>query len=95
MMKRSDLNTKRQLLANFFEGKKKDLRLYRFQRKQQESNIRWIIDARATDGTIKAVDKQGNSILMSEQDLEQLAPRPAIWIIVSHSGGITPPSVDE
>ena len=54
-----------------------------------------VIDARAIDGTITAIDKQGNKVLMSEHDLEQLNPPPSIWIIADYTGGRTLLGIDE
>ncbi|GAB3639709.1 hypothetical protein [Spirosoma arcticum] len=94
-MSRVNLNIKRQLLADLFEGKTDNLRTY--QRKQVISAFlfRWVIDARAIDGTITTIDKQGNKSLMSEQDFEQIPTRAPIWRVVDHTGGIKTPEIDE
>ena len=94
-MNYANLNIKRQLLTDLFKGKSDGLRTYQRQRQQQDSPLQWVIDARAIDGSITAIDKQGNQSLMSEQEFSQL-PRPGpIWQIVDHSGGVKPPKIDE
>ena len=94
-MSRVNLNIKRQLLADLLEGKTDSLRTYRRQKQQQDSPLQWVVDARPIDGTITAIDKQGNQSLMSELEFERL-PRPApVWQIVDYSDGIQAPGIDE
>lgn len=85
--------SKRQLLADLFEGKTDNLRTYKTSRQRAESPYRWIIQDE-TAGTLYGVGKDGSQHPLTMDELTK-EPRNILIQVVDHSGGKPVPEPDE
>ena len=92
-MNRPTLNTKRQLLADLFDGKTDSLRTYRANQQRATSPYRWILSDEVA-GTICGIGQDGSQHPLTTDDLAK-TPHNTIWRIIDHSGGHYIPAPDE
>ena len=92
-MSRANLNIKRELLTDLFEGKVDKLRSYRANQQRINSPYQCIIQDEVA-GTLYGIDRNGNQHPLTMADLAQ-APPTSVIRIADFTDGKRVPEIDE